>query len=1174
MIRLLGEKFEISQWIMNQASNTSGTTNTTITLLDTSSASFSMGGRSSIHSNGSIGSSNQADPSISSTPTTTPAPQMSNKVFNYKDNTDTDFGNSLKCEDICLSVCRHLKILPPTRLLFGLRVMDSENEWAAPGKELKPGVRYCFRMRIKVPNMDTQLKNLDKQAYEYLYWQIRYDILNEKIPEIRNPEKKDNVMGFAVMHMCIDLQAKSSEAERKEGYNREIIGNIENKYKEYLPQTLLREHRYFVKSKICAKFKDVREKDILFTEFKFYYIADVCKLAPNYLMEVYFVTVDYIPNVDLISVHSPAICNDGNVDNKTRVYVKLDTHDNPEPGLKISLKQEKWTLLAKIEDIFAIYIEDNVCACLEITGLPQSYCMRFKSKVELESFITYIGGYLRLTSKWLKDLCSDYTTPSLNELIDLKCHGPIGGAFSFAKLREKSKKGSTCLIRQCEREYDVYYIDINTQTSAKGRFGENIITTKITLQNKKWLLHGGEGLKEFETLKDLKNSISPQMPWIPPSEYDYAPLLLICLPKNLHPKKTDTELSEAELRRRRVQILDRKHDLRWYKNTQYVCDDAKMMIMQGDWVQEGSCKDVNVMLKVFFPEINLKDITCLTSICSQVFSAQFLKLYGLTLTTPYTMVMEYAPYGNLDKFLRKHKDKISFQMLISIVFDLVRGIVYLSEKGIYHGSIRCSNMYVTKFDPRSHIIETKIGDPGLRRSYSNEDLPWIPQEYYNNLKGVHGDMYVDAWAFATTLWEIFSYGKSPLEELNCTGNPKKIAEKLQMNRSKRDGGILPKPTENLDDSIYCIMLDGWQSDAHKRFNYIKIFAIINGFKERRTVNYESVNIDKSYYDSDTCSENNENSGDDISLDSCPGPSPAQNQRFSHFDMSFNSPFDDTTFVIPFSEGKVIVDKRIGDGHYGIVYSGIIYYKKPDKAPEKVAVKTLKPEMATNIKDFLRESEIMRGLEHENIVKIKYSIEKPICIIMEFVSGGSFNVYLRSQRPNLTNKRLLHFAHDIAKGMNYLAEKKIIHRDLATRNILIEKDRVKISDFGLAQLANSEGYYFVQNQRDIPIKWYSPESIAEDKYSVYSDVWSFGVTMFETFSRGDIPNLAGNRELSQIEFLERLQKGERLQKPELCSQIIYDKLMLPCWKREPKSRPDFAKILDIIQLIVEEDGETI
>nr|XP_014102443.1 tyrosine-protein kinase hopscotch [Bactrocera oleae] len=1173
MIRLLGEKFEISQWIMNQASNTFGTTNTTITLLDTNSASFSMGGRSSIHSNGSIGSSNQADPSISSTPSTTPSPQMSNKVFNYKDNIDTDFGNSLKCEDICLSVCRHLNILPPTRLLFGLRVMDSENEWAAPGRELKPGVRYCFRMRIKVPNMDTQLKNLDKQAYEYLYWQIRYDILNEKIPEIRNPEKKDNVMGFAVMHMCIDLQAKSSEAERKEGYNREIIGNIENRYKEYLPQTLLREHRYFVKSKICAKFKDVREKDIMFTEFKFYYIADVCKLAPNYLMETYFVTVDYIPNADWISVHSPAVC-DGNGDNKTRVYVKLDTHDNPEPGLKVSLKKEEWTLLAKLEDIFAIYIEDNVCACLEITGLPKSYCMRFKSKVDLESFITYVGGYLRLTSKWLKDLCSDYTTPSLNELIDLKCHGPIGGTFSFAKLREKSKKGSTCIIRQCEREYDVYYIDVNTQMSAKGRLGENIITTKIALQNKKWLFHGSEGVKEFETLKDLKNSISPQMPWIPPSEYDYAPLLLICLPKNLHPKKTDTELSEAELRKRRVQILDRKHDLRFYKNTQYVCDDAKMMIMQGDWVQEGACKDVNVMLKVFFPEINLEDITCLTSICSQIFSAQFLKLYGLTLTTPYTMVMEYAPYGNLDKFLRKHKDKISFQMLISIVFDLVRGIVYLSEKGIYHGSIRCSNMYVTKFDPKSHIIETKIGDPGLRRSYSYEDLPWIPQEYYNNLKGANDDKYVDAWAFATTLWEIFSYGKSPLEELNCTESPRKIAEKLQMNRL-RDGGILPKPSETLDDSIYYIMLDGWQTDAHKRFNYITIFSIINSFKEKRTINYESVNIDKSYYDSDTSSKSNENIGDDISVDYCPGPSPAQIQRFSHFQMSFNSSFDDTAFVIPFSEGKVIVDKRIGDGHYGIVYSGIMYYKKADKAPEKVAVKTMKTVMPTNIKDFLRESEIMRGLEHENIVKIKYSIEKPFYIIMEYVSGGSFHVYLRSQRPNLTNKRLLHFAHDIAKGMNYMAEKKIIHRDLATRNILIEKERAKISDFGLAQLANSDGYYLVNNIfRELPIKWYAIESIRDYKYSVYSDVWSFGVTMFETFSRGEVPYLAGNRDLEREVHLKLLEKGHRLQKPELCSQIIYDKLMLPCWKVEPKSRPDFAKILDIIQLIMEEDGETI
>ncbi|XP_004518856.1 tyrosine-protein kinase hopscotch [Ceratitis capitata] len=1149
MIRLLGEKLEVSQWIMNQASNTSGTTNTTITLLDTNSASFSMGGRSSIHSNGSISNSDHTDISSATMPT-----QTLLKIFNYKDNIDNEFSNLTLCEDICLSISRQLKILPTTRLLFGLRVMDSGNEWAAPGHELRPGVRYCFRMRFKVPNMDTQLKNLDKQAYEYLYWQIRHDILHEKIPEIRHPERKDNVMGFAVMHMCIDLQSKSSEGERlASNYRREVIENIENKYKEYLPHTLLREHRYFVKSKIRATFKSVRDKKIGFTEFKFYYIDEVCKLAPNYLMEFYFVAVEYIPNDDPISVQATT-GKMGNNSGIQRVYAKLDTHDHPEPGLKISLKKDNWTLLAKLEDIYAIYIKNEVEAYLEIIELPRSYFMQFSSKYELESFVTYIGGYLRLTSKWSKDICNDFPTPSLKFLRETKCHGPIGGAYSFDKLRKMSEKRPTCIIRQCEKEYDVYFVDINTQRSVKGRFAGNIVTTKITFQNKKWILHSTEGLKEYESLKDLKNSISTEMLCIPQSEYEQAPLLHICLPKNLHPKEADTELSKSVLQKGKVQIFDRGNDLRWYENTQRSADNGKIIIMQGDWVQQPAYKDVKVTLKIFSEESDLKDFTSLTHFCNQIYSAQFLKLYGVTLTRPYTMAMEYAHYGPLDKLLRKNKNKISFSMLIDIAFDLVRGIGYLREKKFYHGSIRCSNMFVTKFDANNNKIQTKIGDPGLRRPYTYEDLPWIPQEYYNNLNAVHGDNCVDAWAFATTLWEIFAYGKSPLEELGCGGNIHEMGEKLQTNRTQRYGGILPQPSKDCPDKIYHIMLDGWQTDAHRRFDCVDIFGILQHFEKRLPV-YES---DSDFYDHN---ENNED--DDVSLNYSEAPSSPQNHnRFDDVIMSV---------VIQLPNGKVIVDKRLGEGHYGVVYSGTINCK--NKPIEKVAVKTLKT--TANVKDFIRESKIMTGLEHENVVKIKCFVEKPIFyIIMEYVSGGSFNDFLIAQKQDLTNRMLLHYAHDIAKGMNYLAEKKIIHRDLATRNILIESDRLKISDFGLAQFANSDGYYIVQSRRDIPIKWYSPEAILYNKFSVYTDVWSFGVTMFETFSRGGEPNLIDNRELSKDEFLSQLQSGKRLKKPEGCPQIVYDKLMRECWREEPRMRPNFAELLVSIRSIMEEQGETI
>ncbi|XP_036317971.1 tyrosine-protein kinase hopscotch-like [Rhagoletis pomonella] len=1172
MKRLLGEKFEISRRIMNQASNASGTTHTTITLLDTSSASFSMGGGSSIHSNGEISIGDHADVSNSTTSSQSTASsarasgQATNKIFNYKDQKDIEYANSLTCEDICFSMCRQLKILPTTRLLFGLRVLDSENEWAIPGLSLRPGVRYCFRMRIKVPNMDTQLKNLDKEAYEYLYWQIRYDIVNEKIPEIRHPEKKDNVMGFAVMDMSIDLEAKSSASERLEkNYKREIIEKIESNYKRYLPQTLLKEHKYFVKSKICATFKNVREKKIGFTEFKFYYISEVCKLAPTYLMEMYVATVNYIPNDDLLMVRTPT---SGRGDSGTRVFVKLDTHDHPEPGLKISREKVKWTLLTKIEDIFAICIGGDVCALLEITGLPQGYRMQFGSRTELESFITYISGYSRLTAKWMTDLCANFQTPSLQKLKDLKCHGPIGGAFSFAKLRELSLNGATCLIRQCEKEYDVYYID-KAKTKLEKSLAVDVLTTKITRENNKWLLHSNDGVKAFDDLKDLRNSISTKILW--PSEYEKAPLLLICLPKNLQPKKTDTELSDAELRKRKVQIFDRKQDLRWYQNTERMCDNGKIMLVRGDWIQGGVCKDVSVMLKIFLSESNPKEFTDLASFCSQIFSAQFLKLHGLTLNTPYTMVMEYY-HAPLDEFLRKNKDEISLQMLISIVYDLARGIEYLRVKHMHHGFIRCSNLYVTKYDLKSNCIETKIGDPGIRRAYSHEDLPWIPQEYYNNPDGVRGDECADEWAFATTIWEIFAYGKSILEELECIGKPAKIVEKLLMNRS-RTGGILLKPSECCPEEISNMMFDGWSLDASNRFQTGNIFGTLNTLIGRYRPSYERIFTNERedhlpYEDSDSDNDiDNENSGNcDAFSSQSITPFISPNQGFSHTGMP-GRPWDDTQWVLTLPIGKVIIIKQVAQGHYGTVHWGELRYNDPNTAPEEVAVKKFKPEATSNPKDFLREIKIMQSMNHPNVVKIKYSVRKPISIVMEYVSGGSFLVLLKTS--NLTNNKLLHFASDIARGMEYLVSKQIIHRDLATRNILWdkEKDYVKISDFGLSQFANADGYYWGFSQRDIPIKWYSPESIAYNKFSMKSDVWSYGVTMFETFSGGDMPNLVPNRELSQDEFLQRLQLGERLRKPDLCPQIVYDKLMLPCWQADPKARPTFTALLDSIRSIM-------
>lgn len=169
-------------------------------------------------------------------------------------------------------------------------------------------------------------------------------------------------------------------------------------------------------------------------------------------------------------------------------------------------------------------------------------------------------------------------------------------------------------------------------------------------------------------------------------------------------------------------------------------------------------------------------------------------------------------------------------------------------------------------------------------------------------------------------------------------------------------------------------------------------------------------------------------------------------------------------------GQIIYQGKIGDGHYGSVFRGQYEYESNIM---EVAIKRLKatPDMKT-LQDFDREIKIMKNLQHPNIVKIITWMDQPhILIVMEYVRHRSFLMYLHSQSPLLTTQRLLKFAKDIASGMEYLVSKQIVHRDLAARNILVDSDEcVKISDFGLAQVADSNGYYVVRNTRDIPIKW--------------------------------------------------------------------------------------------------------
>ncbi|XP_054037999.1 megakaryocyte-associated tyrosine-protein kinase isoform X2 [Rissa tridactyla] len=223
--------------------------------------------------------------------------------------------------------------------------------------------------------------------------------------------------------------------------------------------------------------------------------------------------------------------------------------------------------------------------------------------------------------------------------------------------------------------------------------------------------------------------------------------------------------------------------------------------------------------------------------------------------------------------------------------------------------------------------------------------------------------------------------------------------------------------------------------------------------------------------------------------------------------------------------------------------------------QKVAVKNIKCDVTAQA--FLTETAAMTKVRHKNLVcLLGVILHNGLYIVMEFMSKGNLVNFLRTRgRARVPTQQLLLFALDVAQGMDYLESKKLVHRDLAARNILISEENVaKVSDFGLARV-NPKG----ADATLLPVKWTAPEALKHNKFSSKSDVWSYGILLWETFSFGRAPY----PKLSLKEVTELLEEGYRMEPPEGCPPAVYV-LMKSCWELEPGKRPSFKKLTEKLQ----------
>lgn len=255
--------------------------------------------------------------------------------------------------------------------------------------------------------------------------------------------------------------------------------------------------------------------------------------------------------------------------------------------------------------------------------------------------------------------------------------------------------------------------------------------------------------------------------------------------------------------------------------------------------------------------------------------------------------------------------------------------------------------------------------------------------------------------------------------------------------------------------------------------------------------------------------------------------------------------------------------KLGSGQYGDVYEGVwLRYNKI------VAVKTLKEENMC-LQEFLAEASIMKEMKHTNLVQLLgiCTREPPYYIITEFMPNGNLLDYLRNaNREELNFNVLLYFGLQVASAMSYLESKNFIHRDLAARNCLVgENHLVKVADFGLARLVNSsdkndgQSEYTAHIGAKFPIKWTAPEGLAYNKFSSKSDVWAFGILLWEIATYGKSPYQGV--ELANVYHL--LDSGYRMECPDSCPSNFYE-LMRRCWQWEPINRPTFAEIYNDIE----------
>uniref|UniRef100_A0A673YFL1 Tyrosine-protein kinase n=1 Tax=Salmo trutta TaxID=8032 RepID=A0A673YFL1_SALTR len=764
-----------------------------------------------------------------------------------------------------------------------------------------------------------------------------------------------------------------------------------------------------------------------------------------------------------------------------------------ESGIQFSGKEQirEWQTFCDFPEIIDINIKR---ACHE--QVPQDSrvvtitrqddrCLEaeFQTVTEALSFVSLVDGYFRLTTDSSHYFCQDVAPPSLLEDIESHCHGPITSEFAVHKLKKVGAKDGRFLLRRSPKDYDKFFLTVCVQTPLGLDYKDCLI-----MKNEQFSLLGVH--KSFLSLRELTDF------------FQQSKLLLAEVPVKLErccpprPKETQGSPTLQRTKPSHIQFhMIKYEDLRWCES---LGQGSFTRIFKGSKIdiRDGERHVTDVLLK----ELDANHKNCwesffeAASLMSQISHKHLLLVYGINV-----MVQEFVKCGALDLFL-KREGSVSVSWKLDVAKQLASALNFLEEKNITHGNICAKNLLLAREGDASQGSSPfiKLSDPGINVAMLVvlDRIPWVAPEVLEAPERL--ELECDKWSFGATLWELFNGGQAPLQGLD-------LERKLQFYETYKQ---LPSSewTELADLISQCM-------------NYQPAFrpscrSIIRQLNSLITSDYVILHAAEPLPDRDRA------------LD----PSHQQDQSV-------------------YEERHLRYISPLGKGNFGSVEL-CRYDPLGDNTGELIAVKKLQPNKQSNLEDFQKEINTIRSLHCDYIVKYRgvcYSMGRlSMSLVMEYLPHGSLIGYLEKNRQHVNNRRMLLFASQICKGLEYLQSMRYVHRDLAARNILVASDTlVKIADFGLTKIIPfDKEYYRVTHPGESPIFWYAPESITESKFSHKSDVWSFGVVLHELFS-----------------YCEHNCNPKR----------IYS-MMTTCWGYSAEERPTFSTLGDQIETSIQDERE--